>query len=291
MPVLMVQDEILKAFKELIYVLSKRETKNSTLFLPTFTESIKKFAMIINQHTEQQVVSMDDTPVPRMESPKITSSVDTTNKKHCKGQKQVHQKHIRANTPITTDPVETIINNFNANSRTKLLRVELVEWGNKTNNSLAPLVCTAKSTTPIISQETNNKSEPDKEQDKDESLILTPPTTRSKANERQIPTRTRYRTSRTPINISQNALYHVLGNAIATQPLCMIPQKFYQYEEHITTDNITEHSAYSGVVHPVTKEMITSYKKLMTDSITRIIWGKSIFSELGQLAQGYCDTP
>ena len=103
--------------------------------------------------------------------------------------------------------------------------------------------------------------------------------------------RTRYRTSRTPVNIAQNTLYHVLENGIATQPLCMVSRKFHRYGKATVNNNITEHSIYSRVVHPVTKESITSLKKLMADPITRIIQRKTICLELGRLAQGYRDTP
>ena len=95
--------------------------------MTTLTESIKNFVKLFNQHTEQQVAITEDTPAPRVELPKETSSVDASNKKYCKSQKQIHQKHTRANTPITENPGETLDNNCNANRRTKLLRVELVE--------------------------------------------------------------------------------------------------------------------------------------------------------------------
>ena len=58
----------------------------------------------------------------------------------------------------------------------------------------------------------------------------------------------------------------------------MIPCKFQRQEEYDPTDSITEHSAYSRVIHPVTKETITSYKKLMANPVTRVIWGKAIRS-------------
>lgn len=45
-----------------------------------------------------------------------------------------------------------------------------------------------------------------------------------------------------------------------------------------------EHFA-NGVIHPVTKEAITNYKKLINDPITREIWMKAMTKELGRLAQ------
>lgn len=83
---------------------------------------------------------------------KITSSVDATNKKRCKNQKQIHHKQTRANTSIPPDPVEIIDNIFYANPGIKLQRVELVEQGKFSNKSLSPLTHKFKTTPPIISQ-------------------------------------------------------------------------------------------------------------------------------------------
>ena len=43
----------------------------------------------------------------------------------------------------------------------------------------------------------------------------------------------------------------------------------------------------NGVVHPVTKETITKYKKLIADPILRDEWMLGMCRELGRLAQGY----
>ena len=45
----------------------------------------------------------------------------------------------------------------------------------------------------------------------------------------------------------------------------------------------------NGVVHPITKETITNYKKLISDPILRDIWMRAMAKELGRLAQGYGD--
>ena len=50
-----------------------------------------------------------------------------------------------------------------------------------------------------------------------------------------------------------------------------------------------EHVA-NGVVHPVSKETITKYKKLIADPILRDTWLEAMCKELGRLAQGYGDT-
>ena len=39
----------------------------------------------------------------------------------------------------------------------------------------------------------------------------------------------------------------------------------------------------NGVVHPVTKETITKYKKLIDDSLMRDVWSKAMCKELGRL--------
>jgi hypothetical protein len=42
-----------------------------------------------------------------------------------------------------------------------------------------------------------------------------------------------------------------------------------------------------GIVHPITKETITKYNKLANDPITKYIWQKEMYKELGRLAQGF----
>ena len=46
----------------------------------------------------------------------------------------------------------------------------------------------------------------------------------------------------------------------------------------------------NGVVHPVTKETITKYKKLIEDSLLREMWSKVMCKELGRLCQGFGET-
>ena len=70
MPTLTVQDEILKATKELIYALRQRKAKNPISFSPKFTDSIKKFAKIFHKHAKKQATTTEDAAAPRVESPK-----------------------------------------------------------------------------------------------------------------------------------------------------------------------------------------------------------------------------
>ena len=46
----------------------------------------------------------------------------------------------------------------------------------------------------------------------------------------------------------------------------------------------------NGVVHPVTKETITKYKKLIEDPLLRETWAKAMCKELGRLCQGFGET-
>ena len=43
----------------------------------------------------------------------------------------------------------------------------------------------------------------------------------------------------------------------------------------------------NGVVHPVTKETITKYQKLVSDPLLQYVWADAMAKELGRLAQGY----
>ena len=44
------------------------------------------------------------------------------------------------------------------------------------------------------------------------------------------------------------------------------------------------------MVHPVTKETITNYKKLIDDPLMRDVWSKEMCKELGRICQGFEDT-
>ena len=118
---------------------------------PSLLHCIRFLCTTRHQHTKKQVDTIENTPAPRVESPKITTSVDASNRKHCKSQKQVHQKNTRDNTPITATPEEILDNNCKTDPGTKLPRVELIQRGTNSRNSLSPLVHAAKTTPPIIS--------------------------------------------------------------------------------------------------------------------------------------------
>ena len=46
----------------------------------------------------------------------------------------------------------------------------------------------------------------------------------------------------------------------------------------------------NAVVHPVTGETITEYKKLIVDEVTKPVWEEAMCKELGRLTQGYNTT-
>ena len=52
-------------------------------------------------------------------------------------------------------------------------------------------------------------------------------------------------------------------------------------------DTIGLEMVANGVVHRVTKEMITKYKKLINGPLLQDDWMKGICKEVGRLAQGY----
>ena len=80
--------------------------------------------------------------------------------------------------------------------------------------------------------------------------------------------------------ISRGALNQFMGNA-------------FLEELKNTTINATPtaiEEVANGVVHPVTKETITKYKKLIEDPLLRDTWAKAMCKELGRLCQGFGET-
>ncbi len=66
----------------------------------------------------------------------------------------------------------------------------------------------------------------------------------------------------------------------------IVPQKLKQNK--LTYDvKVDLQEDCAGVVHPETKETITSYNKLAKDPLLRKTWMKAMCKELGNIAQGY----
>ena len=81
--------------------------------------------------------------------------------------------------------------------------------------------------------------------------------------------------------ISQAALTALMANKFLEE----LKQSMIKEVEQTDIEQVA-----NGVVHPITKETITKYKKLINDPITREVWIKAMAKELGRLAQGYGDT-
>jgi hypothetical protein len=81
------------------------------------------------------------------------------------------------------------------------------------------------------------------------------------------------------------ALYHVINLALNSPPMHTIPQALSRSPDCILNSiNIKE--VCNGVVHPVTKETITKYTKLMNNPVLSPLWVPAMSKELHRLAQG-----
>jgi hypothetical protein len=82
-----------------------------------------------------------------------------------------------------------------------------------------------------------------------------------------------------------HALYHVINLAFNNPPAYTIPKNLI-----VTTDrfqhNINIEDVCNGVVHPITKETITKYTKLMDNPALKALWVPAMSKELHRLAQG-----
>jgi hypothetical protein len=72
-----------------------------------------------------------------------------------------------------------------------------------------------------------------------------------------------------PCNISTQVIKMFLFNAIS---------------DGVSTKQIKLEQIACSIVHPITKETITKYDKLANDPITRDVWRKALYKELGRLA-------
>ena len=91
-----------------------------------------------------------------------------------------------------------------------------------------------------------------------------------------------------PAAISQEAVYHICGIGYTNAPDFTVPRHLLKQRSHAPLINLDE--VCNGVVHPITKETITKYQKLISDPLLRDVWLKAICKELGRLAQGFEDT-
>ena len=102
-------------------------------------------------------------------------------------------------------------------------------------------------------------------------------------------------------NIRKEALYHVMGKVLFDSSEASIPDHLINNKMNISPaidlealqqSNLNVGSEVdldelcNGVVHPITKETITKYKKLIEDPMLRDDWIEVMCKELERLAQG-----
>jgi hypothetical protein len=90
----------------------------------------------------------------------------------------------------------------------------------------------------------------------------------------------------TPCNISKQALYHIIDVGLTNTPLYTILHSFAKHANKYAPVIDIDEYCY-GIVHPVTKETITQYRKLMKEPLLKNLWTKAMSKELHQLAQGW----
>jgi hypothetical protein len=86
-------------------------------------------------------------------------------------------------------------------------------------------------------------------------------------------------------NIAIHALYHVINLAFNNPPSYTIPRNLIQTHDQFK-HNINVEKVFYAVVHPVTKETITKYTKLMDNPNLNDLWVPAMLKELHHLAQG-----
>jgi hypothetical protein len=90
--------------------------------------------------------------------------------------------------------------------------------------------------------------------------------------------------NKTPCNILRQTLYHIINLVFANTPAISIPQKLTHNQYTCPVIEIEKYC--NGMVHPVTKETITHYRKLIKNPLLRELWLKAMSKELYCLAQG-----
>ena len=88
-----------------------------------------------------------------------------------------------------------------------------------------------------------------------------------------------------PHIISQDALNFLTALEAYQDPLTWTPTFLEHQTAYIPPDVDIEHFC-AGVVHPITGETITKYKKLKNDPATQEVWTTAFGKEFGNLAQG-----
>ena len=96
--------------------------------------------------------------------------------------------------------------------------------------------------------------------------------------------------TRPPANISQMALHAVLGAALVAETAGIFaPRKLADIALTYAPPVDLEEMA-NGVVHPVSKETMTKYAKIIKVLELKDVWLAAMCKELGRIAQGWGDT-
>ncbi len=99
----------------------------------------------------------------------------------------------------------------------------------------------------------------------------------------------RFNSPRGLANISPQALYHVINLAFNSPPMYTILQALTGSPDCILY-SIDIEEVCNGVVHPVTKKIITKYTKLMHNPVLSPLWVPAMSKELHRLVQGQVGT-
>ncbi len=90
----------------------------------------------------------------------------------------------------------------------------------------------------------------------------------------------------TPCNNSKQALYHIIGIGLTNLPLYTIPRSLAKHaNKYAPVIDIGKYCC--SVIHPVTKETIMQYRKLMKEPLLKNLWTKAMSKELHRLVQGW----
>jgi hypothetical protein len=79
-------------------------------------------------------------------------------------------------------------------------------------------------------------------------------------------------TNCTPCSILCQAFYHIIGLGFTNAPANKIPQSLSKYHKQYTGPLIDIKEYCYSIVHPVTKETITHYRKLIKDPLLKELW-------------------
>jgi hypothetical protein len=88
-----------------------------------------------------------------------------------------------------------------------------------------------------------------------------------------------------PAKIAAHAHYHVINLGFNNPPSYTIPTKINNSLNRFQ-HNINIEEVCNGILHPINKEMITKYTKLMEDPDLKGLWVPAMSKELHCLAQG-----